>query len=124
MALGDLVALLVRLLLVLLVVAVVGVDDVGELANVGLHVRGLDVHVVQARVLHLVLEVAHLAHEASAARLALLARGVVSHDCAVLLVGGADGGAFRISSKADEELEGKLKTNLLTPLYAPERRLI
>ena len=56
MAPSDICALCVSALLVLLVVAVIGVDDVTEFANFALHVFGLDLGVVERRVLVLFME--------------------------------------------------------------------
>lgn len=58
--LRDTATLRIRLLLMLLVVAMVGVEDVGELANLVLGMDGLDVGIAELSVLKLLLDLLYL----------------------------------------------------------------
>lgn len=62
-------ALPICLLLVLLVVTVIGIDDIGKLAQVVLHVGGFDLGILQACGFELVAYASHLPHETSTMRL-------------------------------------------------------
>lgn len=55
----DLVPLRIRPLLVLLVVAVIGIDDIAELANLALHMKSLDLGILEVGVLELIPEAFH-----------------------------------------------------------------